>query len=60
MVERMQRTSREEVYDLNPMPLNIIEHNELLIHKDYIYNYISPRDLLDLLTPNEYFLTKQA
>lgn len=57
IVERMQRTSREEVYDLCPMPLNVLEHNELLAKEDYVYNYIRPHDSLDLLTPNEYYLS---
>lgn len=60
MIERMQRTSREEVYDLNPMPLNIPEHNKLLAKEDYVYNYIRPHDSLDLLTPNEYYLAKST
>lgn len=60
IVERMQRTSREEVYDLKPMPLNVREHNELLAHEDYIYNYIRPHDSLDLLTPNEYYLARST
>jgi putative transposase len=57
MVERMQRTSREEIYDLKPMPLTLQEHNQLLLEQDYIYNYIRPHDSLNLLTPNEYYLT---
>ncbi len=58
VVERMQRTSREEIYDLRPMPLTVVEHNELLRGEDYIYNFIRPHDALDLLTPNEYYVTK--
>lgn len=56
IVERMQRTSREEIYDLEPVPLTVAEHNELLVRQDYIYNYIRPHDALDLLTPNEYYV----
>ena len=56
VVERMQRTSREEIYDLNPMPFSIKEHNQLLRREDYIYNHIRPHDSLDLLTPSEYYL----
>jgi len=56
VVERMQRTSREEIYDLKPMPFTIEEHNELLRQEDYIYNHIRPHDSLNLLTPNEYCL----
>ncbi len=58
VVERMQRTSREEIYDLKPMPLTLEEHNQLLVQEDHIYNFIRPHDSLDLLTPNEYYLTK--
>ena len=57
VVERMQRTSREEIYDIKPMPLTLDEHNQLLEKEDYIYNHIRPHDSLDLLTPNEYYLT---
>jgi transposase InsO family protein len=60
VVERMQRTSREEIYDIKPMPLTLDEHNQLLEKEDYIYNYIRPHDALDLLTPNEYYLTTLA
>lgn len=56
IVERMQRTSREEIYDLEPVPLTIEEHNQLLVEQDYTYNHIRPHDALDLLTPNEYYL----
>jgi transposase InsO family protein len=58
IVERMQRTSREEIYDLNPMPLSLEEHNQLLRHEDFIYNHIRPHDSLDLLTPQEYYESK--
>lgn len=60
IVERMQRTSREEIYDLKPMPLTIPEHNTLLAEEDYIYNFVRPHDSLDLLTPNEYYLAKET
>lgn len=56
VVERMQRTSREEIYDLKPMPFTIEEHNQLLRREDYIYSHIRPHDSLDLLTPSEYCL----
>jgi len=55
MVERMQRTSREEIYDIKAVPENIDEHNRLLEREDYIYNFIRPHDSLDLLTPDEYY-----
>lgn len=55
MVERMQRTSREEIYDILDVPEDIEEHNKLLEKQDYIYNHIRPHDSLDLLTPDEYY-----
>lgn len=54
MVERMQRTSREEIYDLKAMPESIDELNQLLKHQDFIYNTIRPHDSLALMTPTEY------
>lgn len=57
MVERMQRTSREEIYDIKSVSINIIDHNELLREQDHIYNQIRPHDSLDLMTPYEYYLT---
>ena len=57
MVERMQRTSREEIYDIKDVPENIEEHNGLLEEQDDIYNFIRPHDSLDLMTPNEYYLS---
>lgn len=58
-VERMQRTSREEVYDLH-QPLNVHELNELLKGEDHIYNTIRPHDSLDLMTPDEYYQARFA
>jgi putative transposase len=55
MVERMQRTSREEIYDIQAVSEDIDEHNRLLEHEDYVYNFIRPHDSLDLLTPDEYY-----
>jgi transposase InsO family protein len=56
MVERAQRTSREEIYDILDVPGDIEQHNQLLARQDYIYNFIRPHDSLDLLTPDEYYL----
>jgi putative transposase len=51
VVERMNRTSREEVYDLGlHQLLSIPEHNQLLKDQDYIYNYIRPHEALGLRT----------
>lgn len=57
MVERMQRTSREEIYDIKDVSEDIDEHNRLLEQQDYIYNFIRPHDSLDLMTPDEYYLS---
>lgn len=56
MVERMQRTSREEIYDIKDTPETVDDHNKLLEDQDRIYNYIRPHDSLELLTPYEYYL----
>lgn len=57
MVERMQRTSREEIYDIKDVSEDIDEHNRLLEEQDRIYNFIRPHDSLDLMTPDEYYLS---
>lgn len=57
MVERMQRTSREEIYDIKDWPETVELHNQLLEEQDDIYNTIRPHDSLELLTPYEYYLT---
>jgi putative transposase len=57
MVERMQRTSREEIYDIKDVSQDIDEHNKLLEEQDRIYNFIRPHDSLDLMTPDEYYLS---
>ena len=56
MVERLQRTSREEIYDLGLADATTIEeHNQLLARQDYIYNHIRPHEALGMLTPKEYY-----
>lgn len=58
VVERMNRTSREEVYDLGLHDLTTIdEHNDLLKEQDYIYNHIRPHEALGMLTPEEYYVS---
>ena len=55
VVERMNRTSREEIYDLGLHELlSISEHNQLLEEQDYIYNHIRPHETLGLMSPNKY------
>jgi transposase InsO family protein len=56
VVERMNRTSREEIYDLAlHANLSIDEHNQLLKDQDYIYNNVRPHEALRMLTPKEYY-----
>lgn len=56
VVERMNRTSREEIYDLGLHDLTTItEHNQLLEEQDYIYNHIRPHETLGLKTPIRYY-----
>lgn len=58
VVERMNRTSREEIYDLGLHALMTIEeHNQLLKEQDYIYNHIRPHEALGMLTPEEYYVS---
>lgn len=55
VVERMNRTSREEIYDLGLHELTTVdEHNQLLKAQDHIYNHIRPHQALGMKTPNEY------
>jgi putative transposase len=55
VVERMNRTSREEVYDLGLHDLlSVSEHNQLLEEQDYIYNHIRPHETLGLKSPSKY------
>lgn len=57
VVERMNRTSREEVYDLALHAATTIEeHNRLLREQDHIYNHIRPHEALGMLTPQEYYV----
>lgn len=56
VVERMNRTSREEVYDLAlHQATTIEEHNQILKEQDYIYNYIRPHEALGLKAPSKYY-----
>ena len=57
VVERAQKTSKEEIYDILDVPDNIEDHNRLLEKQDFIYNFIRPHDSLDLMTPNQYYLS---
>ncbi|HZX11538.1 MAG TPA: helix-turn-helix domain-containing protein [Acidobacteriota bacterium] len=54
-VERSNRTSREEFYEVKEIELSIEKHNKQLEQWEYVYNYIRPHQSLDYLTPNEYY-----
>lgn len=54
-VERSNRTSREEFYEVEEIDLSIEKHNKQLEQWEYVYNYIRPHQSLDYLTPNEYY-----
>jgi transposase InsO family protein len=56
VVERMNRTSREEIYDLGlVMATTLEEHNQLLVEQDYVYNHIRPHEALGMKTPQAYY-----
>jgi transposase InsO family protein len=55
-IERSNRTSREEFYEVEEVSLNLEEHNRQLQKWEYTYNYIRPHEALDYQTPYEYYL----
>jgi transposase InsO family protein len=55
-VERSNRTSREEFYEVEDLALVTEELNRQLEGWEYTYNYVRPHQTLDYLTPNEYYL----
>jgi putative transposase len=56
VVERMNRTSREEIYDVGfDIASSIDEHNRLLKEQDYIYNNVRPHEALGMMTPQAYY-----
>jgi transposase InsO family protein len=54
-VERSNRTSREEFYEVEDLALVMEELNRQLEGWEYTYNYVRPHQTLDYLTPNEYY-----
>lgn len=57
----MNRTSREDIYDLGLHDLlSIEEHNHLLKEQDHIYNYIRPHEALGTQTPNQYYVSTKS
>ena len=54
-LERSNRTSREEFYEVEDLALVMEELNRHLEEWEYTYNYVRPHQTLDYLTPNEYY-----
>lgn len=54
-VERTNRTSREEFYEVEDLSPITAELNQQLEGWEYTYNFIRPHLSLDLLTPDEYY-----
>ncbi len=54
-VERTNRTSREEFYEVEDLSPVTAELNQQLEGWEHVYNYIRPHHSLDLLTPDEYY-----
>jgi putative transposase len=54
-VERANRTSREEFYEVEDLALVTEELNRQLEEWEHTYNYVRPHQALDYLTPNEYY-----
>ena len=57
-VERSNRTSREEFYEVEDVSLDIEEHNRQLLKYAYCHNYVRPHRSLNLKTPYEYYLER--
>jgi len=55
-VERINRTHREEFYEVQDVSLNLEEHNQQLARYEYDHNYIRPHWALELQTPFQYYL----
>jgi putative transposase len=54
-VERTNRTSREEFYEVEDLSPVTAELNQQLEGWEHTYNYIRPHHSLDLMTPDEYY-----
>ncbi len=54
-VERTNRTSREEFYEVEDLSPVTDELNRQLEAWEHTYNYIRPHHSLDLMTPDEYY-----
>ena len=53
-IERANRTSREEFYEVQDLEINTEALNRQLDQYDYVYNYIRPHQALKYKTPYEY------
>lgn len=58
MIERTQRTFREEHYAYEPPSLELAEQREALASYVHYYNHIRPHQALDYQTPAEYARTR--
>jgi transposase InsO family protein len=54
-VERSNRTSREEFYEVEDLALTMEELNRQLEGWEHTYNCVRPHQALDYRTPNEYY-----
>ena len=54
-VERTNRTSREEFYEVEDLALLMEDLNRQLDAWEYTYNHVRPHQSLDYLTPHEYY-----
>ena len=54
-VERTNRTSREEFYEVEDLALTMEDLNHQLEAWGYTYNCVRPHQALDYRTPNEYY-----
>jgi putative transposase len=54
-VERTNRTSREEFYEVEDLALTMEDLNHQLETWEHTYNCVRPHQALDYLTPNEYY-----
>lgn len=54
-VERVNRTHREEFYEVENIDLKLEEYNQQMEQWDKTYNFIRPHQSLDYLTQAEYY-----
>lgn len=54
-VERSNRTSREEFYEVEDIEERLEDHNRQLEEWNRVYNYVRPHQALGYLTPDEFY-----